>query len=344
MSETRREPRRAAAAAGLAGAGVALLALVALGIAYGTEPISLVRALGDPGSLDHAIAFRVRLPRVLLAAITGGGLAMCGVAFQAILRNPLAEPYTLGVSGGAALGATIAILVGTNALTIAGASLLPLAAFGGGLAATALVYALARVGRGASGQASGTSILLAGIVVNAIAGAAITFLKTLVSATKAQELLFWLMGFLDVPSLASLVSVAVYVAAGGMVLLVDAGRLNLLALGDESAQHLGVDVRALERRTFLVGSLVVGAIVSTTGLIGFVGLIVPHALRRLLGPDTRVVLPASLFAGGAVLVACDLLSRELFQWLHTEPPVGAVTALIGGPMFLAVLRRRGGRE
>ena len=354
MSEIRREPSPASAghaghashaSLGLAGAGVALVVLIALGIVYGTETISLARVLGDPDSLDRAIALRVRLPRVLLAAIAGGGLAMVGVAFQAILRNPLAEPYTLGVSGGAAFGATIAIVAGANAVTIAGASLVPLAAFAGGVAATALVYGLARVGQGtaAPGHVAGTSILLAGIVVNAIAGAGITFLKTLVSAMKAQELLFWLMGFLDVPSLTSLVSVAAYVALGAAVLFADAGRLNLLALGDEPAQHLGVDVRALERRTFVIGSLVVGAIVSTTGLIGFVGLIVPHGLRRLLGPDTRVLLPASLLAGGAALVACDLLSRALFHWLHTEPPVGAVTALLGGPMFLAVLRKRGGR-
>jgi iron complex transport system permease protein len=339
MSETRREASRAGV--GLAAAGLALLVLVALGVAYGTEPISLSRALGDPASLDRAIALHVRLPRVLLGAIAGGGLAIVGVAFQAILRNPLAEPFTLGVSGGAALGATIAILVGADALTIAGASLLPVAAFVGGLVAMAIVYALAGVGSGISapGQA-GTSILLAGIVVNAIAGAAITFMKTLLSATRGQELLFWLMGFLDVPSLPALASVAAYVGVGSAVLLADAGRLNLLALGDEPAQHLGVDVRALERRTFVIGSLVVGAIVSTTGIIGFVGLIVPHALRRIVGPDTRVLLPASLFAGGAALVACDLFSRELFRWLHTEPPVGAVTALVGGPMFLALLRRR----
>ena len=341
MSATRREPARAAV--GLLAAGLALVTLIALGVAYGTESISLSRALGDPASLDRAIALRVRLPRVLLAAITGGGLAMVGVAFQAILRNPLAEPYILGVSGGAALGATIAILAGASALTMIGASIVPLAAFAGGLAATALVYGLARVGRASYGAApAGTSILLAGIVVNAIASAAITFLKTLVSATKAQELLYWLMGFLDVPSTPALAFVALYVGAGAAVLLFDAGRLNLLALGDEPAEHLGVDVRALERRTFLVGSLVVGAIVSTTGLIGFLGLIVPHGLRRLLGPDARVLLPASLFAGGAVLVACDLFSRELFHWLHTEPPVGAVTALVGGPMFLAILRRRRG--
>ena len=307
-----------------------------IGVAYGTEPISLSRAWADPTSLDRAIALRVRLPRVLLAAIAGGGLAVVGVAFQAILRNPLAEPYILGVSGGAALGATVALVLGANALTLFGASIVPLAAFAGGLAATAIVYALAR----ATNRASSTSILLAGIVVNAIASAAITFIKTLVSATKAQELLYWLMGFLDVPSWTSLAGVATYVALGAAVLLSDAAKLNVLALGDEPAQHLGVDVRALERRTFLVGSLVVGAIVSVTGLIGFVGLIVPHALRRVVGPDARSLLPASLFAGGIVLVACDVFARALFRVLHTEPPVGAITALVGGPIFLALLRRR----
>lgn len=313
-----------------------LLALViALGVSFGTEPISLGRAFSDPDSLDRVIALEVRLPRVLLGAVAGGGLAIVGCAFQAVLRNPLAEPYVLGVSGGAALGATIAILAGLTGATLLGASLVPIAALAGGLGATVLVYALARV----SGSSGGTSILLAGVVVNAIASAAITFLKTLVSASKAQELLYWLMGFLNVPSPRALGFVTAYVVAGSALLLHDAGRLNLLALGDEPAQHLGVDVRALERRTFLACSLVVGAIVSVTGLIGFIGLIVPHALRRILGPDLRTLAPTSLFVGGAVLVLCDMMSRALFRWLHTEPPVGAVTALLGGPLFLLLLRR-----
>jgi len=313
-----------------------LLASVFLAIAFGAESISLGRAVSEPGSLDRTIVLSARLPRVLLGALAGGGLAAVGVAFQTLLRNPLAEPYILGVSGGAALGATVAILFGIATTTFLGASVVPLAALGGGLAATAVVYGLAHVTR----AAYATSILLAGVVVNAITSAAITFLKTLVSAAKAQELLFWLMGFLDVPSPAALASVTVYVAIGGAMLLVDAGRLNLLALGDEPAQHLGVDVRALERRTFFACSLVVGGIVSVTGLIGFIGLIVPHALRRLFGPDVRVILPASLFAGGGLLILCDLISRTLFRFLHTEPPVGAVTALLGGPLFLVLLGRR----
>ncbi len=314
---------------------ILLLIVVALGVSFGTEPISMTRAFLDPDSLDRVIAFEVRLPRVALGAISGGGLAVVGCAFQAVLRNPLAEPYVLGVSGGAAFGATLAIILGLTGATLLGASLVPVAAVGGGLGATAIVYGLARASRGPTG----TSILLAGVVMNSIAAAAITFLKTLVSASKAQELLFWLMGFLDVPSKGALLFVSLYVLAGTGVLLYDSGRLNLLALGDEPAQHIGVDVRALERRTFLACSVVVGAIVSVTGLIGFVGLIVPHALRRILGPDVRVLVPASLFLGGAVLVVCDMLSRALFRWLHTEPPVGAVTALLGGPLFLMILRR-----
>lgn len=314
---------------------VFLAVAILFAVAFGTQPISLTRALFEDGSLDRTIVFEARVPRVLLGAIAGAGLAGVGLAFQALLRNPLAEPYVLGVSGGSALGATVAILFGLSSATLVGASMVPLAALVGGIAATSLVYALVRTQH----AVSGTSILLAGVVINAIASAAITFLKTLVSASKAQELLYWLMGFLDVPSRPVLGFVAFYTAIGLAILLWDAGRLNLLALGDENASTLGVDVRALERRTFFACSIVVGAIVSVTGLIGFVGLIVPHAVRRLVGPDLRVALPTSLFAGGAVLVVCDLVSRALFRWLGTEPPVGAVTALVGGPLFLLLLRR-----
>jgi iron complex transport system permease protein len=317
---------------------VSLAALVACCVAallLGTQHVSWARALADPASMDRTILLGVRLPRVALAALAGGGLAAVGVAFQAVLRNPLAEPYVLGVSGGAAFGATIAIVLGAT-LGAWTSLLVPGAALVGGMAATALVYAVARSG----GELSGASILLAGVIVNAIAGALITFIKTLVSASKAQELLFWLMGFIDVPSGLTLASLAVYVLAGCLVLVVDSGKMNLLSLGDEQAQHLGVDVRALERRIFLACSLVVGAIVSVTGLIGFVGLVVPHALRRLVGPDHRVLVPVSVLAGGAMLVLCDLVARASFQWIGTEPPVGAVTALIGGPLFLILLKRR----
>jgi iron complex transport system permease protein len=268
--------------------------------------------------------------------VAGAGLGIVGAAFQGLLRNPLAEPYVLGVSGGAALGATVAIALGFGATTVLGAALIPAAAFGGGLAATWLVYGITR---STDRDATGTSILLAGIIVNVIAAALITFLKTLVSPSRAQQLLRWLTGFIDLPTHIGLASAALYVSAGCAMLLFDAGRLNLLSLGDETAGTLGVDVPALERRIFFACSFVVGAVVSLTGLIGFVGLVVPHAVRRLFGPDHRLLLPMSMLAGAALLVACDLLSRLLFRWLGTEPPVGAVTALLGGPAFLLLLRK-----
>jgi len=306
------------------------------GVLLGAEPVSLARALADPESLDRTIMMDIRLPRVLLGALAGGGLAAVGAAFQALLRNPLAEPYILGVSGGAALGATSAIALGLGATTFLGAALIPAAAFAGGVGATFLVYGVAR---DAGAGSSGTSILLAGVMVNSIAAALITFLKTLVTPSRAQQLLRWLTGFIDLPSPLGLLAVTFYVLVGASLLLYDAGRLNLLSLGDETAETLGVDVRRLERRVFLASSCVVGAIVSVTGLIGFIGLLVPHALRRLVGPDHRRLLPLSLLAGGAMLVVCDVIARVSFRWLSTEPPVGAVTALVGGPVFLLLLRR-----
>ena len=270
-----------------------------------------------------------------------GGLSLVGASFQALLRNPLAEPYVLGVSGGSALGATIAIALGVEVASVLGAAIVPAMALLGGLGATILVYGIAR---GARTGGSGTSILLAGVMVNAIAAALITFLKTLVSPSRAQQLLRWLTGFIDLPTAPGLVAVAIYVGLGSALLVRDAARLNLLALGDEAAGTLGLDVRALERRVFLASSCVVGAIVSVTGLIGFVGLVVPHALRRLVGPDHRGLLPLSIAAGGAMVVACDLLSRLAFRVQHTEPPVGAVTAILGGPVFLWLLWRAGRRE
>jgi iron complex transport system permease protein len=312
-----------------------LLASLLLAIVFGTESTSLARALSDPESLDRLIVFRARLPRVLLAATAGAGLSVVGASLQALLRNPLADPYLLGVSGGAALGATAAILAGLTGLTILGAAAVPLAALAGGFAATTAVYALAR----STGSVSGTEILLSGIIVNAMASALVTFAKTLGSAARTQELLFWLVGFVDVPSPLSLAFVAFYVVVGTAFLALDGGRLNLLALGEEPASHLGVDVRALVRRVFFASSLVVGAIVSVTGLIGFVGLVVPHATRRLVGPDMRLVLPVCFLGGATVLVLSDLAARVSFGWLGSEPPVGAVTALLGGPIALVLLRR-----
>lgn len=331
----RRARTRTGAGTAIAIAAAALVAAMIAAVLLGTEPVSVGRALEGPG-LDRTILVQLRLPRVLLAALSGGGLAVVGAAFQALLRNPLAEPYVLGVSGGAALGAAVAIALGLGAATWLGAAMLPAGALAGGLGATLLVHGVAR---GAPGGSAGATILLAGIMVNAVASALITFLKTLVPPSRAQQLLRWLVGFIDLPSPAGLAAVAIYVGAGCAVLLADAPRLNLLSLGDEAAEALGLDVQALTRRVFFAASCVVGAIVSMTGLIGFVGLIVPHAVRRFAGPDHRRLLPLSTLAGAALLVVCDLLARLAFRWLGTEPAVGAVTALLGGPAFLWLLRR-----
>lgn len=310
---------------------LALAAAIAVGVSFGSEPVSLATALSDSASLDHVIVFEVRLPRVLLGAVAGAGLSVVGVALQAMLRNALAEPFVLGVSGGSAVGATIAILLGVSS-----ASLIPLFALAGGLGTTALVHVIAAAAR----SDRGVSTLLAGVVMNAMAAAVITLIKVLVTQSKAQELLFWLTGFLDVPSPSALIAMTIYVTAGVLILVRDAGRLNLLSLGTSAAEHLGVSVRSLEGRIYLAGALVVGAIVSFTGLIGFIGLLVPHALRRVVGPDARVLMPASIGFGGAALVLCDLVSRASFRWLHREPPVGAITALLGGSLFIYLLVRQ----
>lgn len=321
----------------------ALLASVVLLAAwFGTDTVSWSHALRNPSSVDRAVLLEVRLPRIAMAALAGAGLSVVGASFQSLLGNPLAEPYVLGVSGGAALGATVTIAFGIPIASTWASVAMPLSAMFGGITATAIVYSIAvsqAPSRGRSAS-SAASILLAGVIVNGIASSLITFIKTIVSASKAQNLLFWLTGYIDVPSSTTLAVTAFCVLVGSILLIADAGRLNLLSLGDESSEYLGVNVRGLTRRVFVVSSLVVGAIVSTTGLIGFVGLVVPHFLRRLVGPDHRLLLPMSLFVGASTLVLCDLVARVAFRWLGTEPPVGAVTALIGGPLFLVLLRRQ----
>lgn len=323
-------------------ATLALVASVAVALSVG-QPVSLTAALSDPASLDRAILVSARLPRIALGLLAGAGLSITGAAFQGLLRNPLAEPYVLGVAGGAALGATLALAVGTTSASlfaaVMGASATAAAATLFGLLATALVYAIARGARRDRAPSS-TDILLAGVVVNAIATGAITFAKTLVRAGTAQQLLYWLAGFLDVSTPATLGVVGVAVASGSIVLMSTAPSLGLLALGEEHAAHLGVDVARLERKVFVASSLIVGAIVATCGIIGFLGLLVPHVVRRLVGPDPRRTLPLSLILGAATLVACDALARASFRVLGSEPPVGAITALLGGPLFLVLLTRR----
>ena len=330
-------PRRFAFA--LAAMAVLASTAAVAGLAGGIGQVDWAHALNnpwDPTNVDAVIVWRSRLPRVMAGMVLGGGLAAVGVVFQAMLRNPLADPYILGVSGGAAIGGTLAIAVIPAGL-LAHLPGVPLLAFGGALAATTLMWQVARGRHGASPLV----VLLGGVVFNAFAGAMVMLVQTVVVARKAQEILFWLLGSLAVET----VDGTALAGAGGVVLvglalvMTAGGQLNALALGDEGALSLGVDVQRLRRRLLLASCFIIGAAVSVGGMIGFVGLIVPHALRLMLGPDHRLLLPAAFLGGGSFLVICDLVGRRLFVVLTTELPVGVITALLGSPVFLYLLWR-----
>ena len=277
------------------------------------------------------IVRRVRWPRVALASLVGASLAVAGVLFQALLRNPLADPYVLGVSGGAAVGGIAAMTFGAS-LGL-GAAAVPFAAFAGAILATVLLYAVA----GSRGFVSATNLLLTGVVFNAFASAAIVFLASLAGLTEGASIFLWLIGSLSSARGDLMLWVALFLVGGLAVSLPAARGLNLLALGEESAQQLGVDVGRQQRILLVASSLLVGAAVSVAGLVGFVGLIVPHLLRLLLGPDHRLLLPAAALAGAGFLLVCDTAARTLLG--GRELPVGALTALAGGPLFLYLLRR-----
>lgn len=321
---------------------VLLLALVAtiVGAALvGSVSVDVARALDATLAVnpDRTILFETRLPRVLLAAIVGAALAIAGAALQGLLRNPLAEPHVIGVSGGAALGAVLAVAVGGRE-AFGGELLLPLAASAGALLSMLVIYRLAVV----NGRLQPYVLLLAGVVYNAFAGALIMFVNSIADHYQAYGILFWLMGSLATQGYGMVATAAVYVGVGAFWLLREARPLNLLSLGEESAAQLGVEVHRVRRSTFFASALLVGAVVSMSGMIGFVGLIVPHVMRLLLGADHRLLLPASLLSGAIFLVWADTLARSAFG--VTEIPVGVVTALCGGPFFLYLLQRDGRRR
>jgi iron complex transport system permease protein len=263
-------------------------------------------------------------------AIAGGGVALAGVAFQALLRNPLADPYVLGVSGGASLGGVLALVAGAAAFA------LPLAAFAGALGA---LWGLARLATRA-GRLDVLTLLLTGAVFNATTAAAIVLLQTVASRAELHALVFYLLGRVPPLSGAALALLGAASLAGAALLFARGRALNALALGEEGALQVGVEVDALQREIFVAGALLTALAVSWAGLIGFVGLVVPHVVRRLGGADHRLLAPLAALAGAAFLVAADLVARVALA--PRELPVGAVTALVGGPFFLFVLRRTGG--
>ncbi len=292
-------------------------------------------------SLDatqQAIVVQARLPRVIFAGIVGAALATSGAVFQTVLRNPLADPYILGISGGAALGGTILLTVG-NFLVGSVVIGVPIAAFVGAMGALALIFAVERwtpPGRGAN-----YVLLLTGVVFNAFASAIIMFLKSIVSAQKAQELLFYLMGSLSVEGTdpTTILASALVVFACVLGLIWFARDLNALSLGDDEAAALGVPVTSVRRWTVLISSVAVAIAVAFSGLIGFVGLVVPHGIRLVVGPDHRVLLPTCAVGGAAFLIVSDLAARSAFGVFSTTLPVGVITAAIGAPLFVFFLWR-----
>jgi iron complex transport system permease protein len=316
---------------------IGLLVLLVLSLAVGVLSGPAGLTLGDVwravtsgvDSPDRAIVLTLRLPRVIGAVLVGASLAVSGAIFQALLRNPLAEPYLLGVSSGAALGAVGAITLGLSW----GPAGLAVAAFVGALVAIGLVFRVARV----VDRLDTRVLILAGVVVAAFFGAGVMLLLTLARSETMRSALLWTMGSLSGTSW-SMVAVLAACAVPASLAAVAIGRdLNALAIGEETAAHLGTTVERTKRVAYVLASLLAATAVSVAGVIGFVGLVVPHAARILWGADHRTLLPVSFVAGGALLVLADATARSVASPL--ELPVGVVTALLGVPFFLVLLRR-----
>lgn len=314
--------------------GIALVVVLAVTPWIGSTDISWQR-VREGLSPDFEILMAVRLPRVLFAALVGGALAVAGVLFQAILRNSLATPFTLGVSSGSSFGAVLAIWSGLDVVVL-GFPVVVVAGFGGALLTIFLVFAIAR-----TRQALPTfTLLLAGVTLNFIFSALILFLQYASNFTQSFMMVRWMMGSLDTIDYSRFVAIVPLVFGATLFLWWNAAALNPLAAGEEWASVRGVNVRRVVTIGYFTGSLLTGAVTSLSGPIGFVGLIVPHALRLIAGPDNRLLVPASFCIGAAFLVICDTAARTVFA--PTEIPVGVITALLGGPFFIVLLKRRKG--
>ncbi len=317
-----------------------VLAAVLLGaflfsLALSGHPLDWRAAWHDPTSPDHDILFYSRLPRVLLGVLVGFALSSGGVAFQSHLRNPLADPSILGVSGGAALGSVLAIAL---QLPFTWTSTL---AFFFSLGSLLLIYWIAQT----KGRLPVPTLLLTGVIFNAFSFALIMFFNSLVSFEQAHRIWYLMVGSLEAESYGKIATVAAFILAGVAILLFQSGKMNLLAMGDESAQYLGVNVERLRKIIFFAASLMIGATVSLSGLIGFVGLFIPHMVRLILGSDHRLLLPASALLGGTFLVLADWAGRSLLAGYdyQTQLPVGVMPALVGGPFFVFLVKRPSSR-
>ncbi len=315
---------------------LALLGIVTVASVFGSERLPLLNSLcaltgkNNCGlsAEQRAILFEIRLPRVSLAGAVGMCLAAAGAGYQALLRNPLAEPYLLGVSNGAAVGTMLAmVFFGAHEWSR------PFLAFGGAIVASAVVYQLARGRAGATPD----RLILAGVIVTTFLSSAIVFLTVLMDATRIRSFTFWLLGDLSGTSGRLLIMALVGVVIGVVVLMFTARSLNLMMLGERDAFDLGVEVGRVRLLVFLAASVLVGSSVAASGSVGYVGLVVPHLVRLSFGSDNRMVIPASALAGAGFVIVADTLARTLIA--PRELPVGAITALIGAPLFIYLLRR-----
>ena len=316
----------------LAAVGLSIL----LGVRFGDVPLTTSEVLGavfgGREGIAHDIVIGLRLPRVLLAVLVGGSLGLAGAVFQALLRNPLAEPYILGVSGGAATGAVFVLSLG---LVGAGSGTLPLAAFAGALLAILLVF---RIAAAADRGLDVRVLLLAGVVVGSLFSALIAFILSVSEAETVRSAMLWMMGSLAGADWKGVTVALAYTLPAGL-LLVGMGRtLNLMAIGEDTATYLGTEVERVKKIAYAVASLLTAAGVAVAGIIGFVGLIVPHGIRLVVGSDHRSLLPLSFLAGAAFLTLADLVARTALS--PAEIPIGIITAFIGVPLFLVLLRRR----
>ncbi len=297
------------------------------------HPILRDRLPADWTASEASIILDLRLPRTLSGVLVGAALSLAGGVLQALLRNPLADPFVLGISSGAAVGAVLAILTGLGS-TFLGIYGVPGAAFGGALFTLLLVYFIARV----EGRVPTQTMLLSGVIISSFFSAVIMFLISVTSNEQIHSIMFWLMGNLEYTGSQSLTVIFLYFLAGSIVLFLLAKDFNILVLGEEIAYGLGVEVERVKKIAFVFASLIIGAVVSVSGLIGFVGLVVPHVVRLIWGPDHRFLLPASVLMGAMFMVAADTIARTVLA--PSEIPVGVVTAMGGAPFFVYLLRKK----
>jgi iron complex transport system permease protein len=283
-------------------------------------------------TVAHMILWDIRFPRIMMGMFIGASLAMTGAALQALVRNPLADPYVLGVSSGAALGATMGLALGLGGFA-AGIGV-PLAAFVGGAVTMMMVYGIAS----AQGRLPVQTLLLAGVIVNAVCSALMMFVNSILNPASLYRVVVWLMGTLGAPSLTALVGMGCCAGIAMVLLLRRSRELNVIAMGEDTALSLGVEVVHVQRFVFFLTALLTGAVVSVSGMIGFVGMVVPHVVRMIWGADHRFVLPLSALGGGMLLMVADTVARTIVA--PEEIPVGVITALIGGPFFIYLLMTR----